>query len=124
MDATVNITIIIAAASLVANLLFGGLGALFAYMKLVGAVKDKVAEGHVAIVAQINNIQQSMTAQLHALELKMTEQMTDFKGQLDHGADEFKDIRDWQRTADLRMARLEEFKTRREASASTGKVTS
>lgn len=116
-----TLPVVIAAVSLVANLLFGGLGALFAYMKLVGAVKDKVAEGHTAIVAQINNIRESMTAQLHALELKMTEQMTDFRGQLDHGADEFKEIRDWQRSAEIRMARLEEFKTRREAS-STGKV--
>lgn len=104
----VTLTLIISAAALVLNLFFGGLGALFAYMKLVGAVKDKVQEGQAALALQIAGIKEEVKAQIHELQLHVVTEMTGFKAQIEHGREEFKEMREFRIEIEHRVRQIED----------------
>ena len=105
---SVTITLIISAGALVLNLFFGGLGALFAYMKLVSAVKDKVADGQAALALQIAGIKEEVKAQIHELQLHVVTEMTAFKAQIEQGREEFKETREFRIEIEHRVRQLED----------------
>lgn len=104
----VTLTLMISAAALGLNLFFGGLGALFAYMKLVSAVKDKVAEGQSALALQIAGIKEEVKAQIHNLQLHVVTEMTAFKAQIEQGREEFKETREFRIEMEHRVRQIED----------------